>query len=137
MEKEYRVIKVRNATQDTVEFEENWFVEGDLLQDVNDPEHDIELVKQFPNNHKKFEYLGTAKPRERYKKVAHKQKLGLTDFVRQYIVIQDRYGDSRKFNETELHQIAEMEDMAEKGYHMERVKLRRGTKTFWVKDKKL
>lgn len=63
----HRRVKVVYATQNVVEFEESWFLDGELLQDHNDSNHDIELIKLLnPNNNKRFTYLGTAKVGEIY-----------------------------------------------------------------------
>lgn len=62
----HKTITVIEATEDIVEFNDIWAVEGDILQDYNDEDHDIELEKQEGSNSKRFTYLGTAKVGEIY-----------------------------------------------------------------------
>jgi len=62
-------IKVVYATEDIVEFETEWFNTDDLLQDVNDLDHDIELEERVGNSYTQFNYKGTAKAGEVYKKI--------------------------------------------------------------------
>ena len=61
-----RKVKVTRATQSFVEFENDYFKPGDLLQDVNDDDHDIELEARVGSSPTTFRYLGTAKIGEEY-----------------------------------------------------------------------
>jgi len=63
--KDVEVVNVANNDIDNlIEFKETWFIEGDLLQDLQDENHDIELVKRV--DARTFTYRGLAKVGEKY-----------------------------------------------------------------------
>ena len=57
----------------------------------------------------------------------------MTEFAKQYCVIKDKEGNEQKFNDKQLNEIKEMEEMMNKGYELKFVHLRRGTELRWVK----
>jgi len=61
-------------------------------------------------------------------------KCGFYEFAKQYIRIKDAKGNVHKFNESQLQEIKEMEEMINKGYELKFVHLRRGTELRWVKN---
>jgi hypothetical protein len=63
-----RKIKVVQATQDVITFDKPGFTEGDILVDIKDQEHDIELLEKIKSTKNSFAYLGTARVGEIYTK---------------------------------------------------------------------
>ncbi len=71
---------------------------------------------------------------------AENPKLGISDvrcsfyeFAKQYVTIKDTEGNEQKFNDKQLNEIKEMEEMMNKGYELKFVHLRRGAELRWVK----
>ena len=54
-------------------------------------------------------------------------------FVKQYAIIKDEEGNEQKFNDRQLNEIKEMEEMMNKGYELKFVHLRKSTQISWVK----
>lgn len=54
-----------NDIYNIIQFKETWFSEGDILEDINDLDHDIELLHKLDN--RTFTYVGTAKIGEKYR----------------------------------------------------------------------
>ena len=60
-----KVVKVsNNDIENLIEFEKSWFIEGDILQNAEDDNKDIELIKQI--NKRTFTYRGNANTNEIY-----------------------------------------------------------------------
>ncbi len=60
-----KVVKVsNNDIENLIEFEKSWFIEGDVLQNIEDEEKDIELIKEI--NKRTFTYRGNANKDEIY-----------------------------------------------------------------------
>lgn len=65
IQRNIKVIKVsNNDIENLIEFEKSWFIEGDVLQNVEDKEKDIELIKKI--NKRTFTYKGNANINEIY-----------------------------------------------------------------------
>ena len=67
----------------------------------------------------------------------HKTEKGLVlcsfyDFAKNYIRIKDG-ANERSFNDEELKQVEEMQQMMDKGYELRLVHLRKGSKIIWCK----
>ena len=54
------------------------------------------------------------------------------DFAKNYIRIKDG-ANERSFNDEELKQVEEMQQMMDKGYELKLVHLRKGSKIMWCK----
>lgn len=70
---------------------------------------------------------------------AQNPKLGISDvscsfydFAKNYIKIKDG-ANERSFNDEELKQVKEMQQMTDKGYELRLVYLRKGSKIMWCK----
>ena len=60
-----KVVSVEESDPyDIIEFEEDWFFEGETVQNAKKKDFDITLVKQLTDT--KFEFAGQAKPGEEY-----------------------------------------------------------------------
>ena len=57
------------------------------------------------------------------------------DFAKNYIKIKDG-ANERSFNDEELKQVEEMQQMMDKGYELRLVHLRKGSKIIWCKENK-
>lgn len=65
-----------------------------------------------------------------------KQVIGFYDFAKNYMRLMDGTSE-RSFNDEELKEIEEMQQMMDKGYELRLIRLRRGNKMMWCKKQKL
>ena len=62
----------------------------------------------------------------------HDVSCNFYDFAKNYIKIKDG-ANERSFNDEELKQVKEMQQMMDKGYELRLVHLRKGSKIIWCK----